>query len=147
MLRGKSERVGTSLLGASRERGCCMHHHYLFPACNLICNFPVVELCLLGTFIYWFWGFFFSPPPLQWCQGQRLVAAESQLEHRTLVLDIAGESDRPAWEPWSSWGSRRSAQVISPLGLQRCSVYWVKDGSWLCRCLVVTPEPGGSWRS
>lgn len=36
-----------------------MHHHYLFPACNLICNFPVVELCLLGTFIYWFWVFFF----------------------------------------------------------------------------------------
>lgn len=75
------------------------------------------------------------------------MAAESQLEHRTLVLDIAGESDRPAWEPWSSWGSRRSAQVISPLGLQRCSVCWVKDGSWLCRCLVVTPEPGGSWRT
>lgn len=54
MLRGKLETVGASLLGASRERSrCTRHHHHLFLARNLICNFLVLELCSLGTFVYW----------------------------------------------------------------------------------------------
>lgn len=74
---------------------------------------------------------FFSPLLYSGAKVKGLWQLNHSLSAGRWCLDVAGERDRPMWEPWSSWesqGSCVSAQMISPLSLQCCSVSWVKGG-------------------